>query len=73
LTLHERWARAAVGPALACIEEFTELAAGLAAGVEDGTIVLTDAEKRGLSLALQAFEIQADRLRLELPDSRPAR
>lgn len=75
LNENERWARSAVRPALASIEDFTKLAAALAAGVEDGTIVLTEAEKQGLFLALQMFEIQADRLKLQLPgpDDRQAR
>lgn len=53
--------------AVKAIEEFTDLAAQLAAGVEDGTIVLTEKEKRRLQLTLQMFEVQAGRLRLGLP------
>ena len=57
----------AVRRALETIEEFAELAADLAAKVEDGTLTLSEEDKRGLGLALQIFEIQADRLRLQLP------
>ena len=64
---NDHWARPAVRSAVKSIEEFTDLAAQLAAGVEDGTIVLTEKEKRRLQLTLQMFEVQAGRLRLGLP------
>lgn len=62
-----KWSKGAVGPLLKAIEDFTKEARRLAAHIEDGTIELTEEEKRGLLLALQAFEVQADLIRLELP------
>ncbi|HEX9227463.1 MAG TPA: hypothetical protein VF885_12545 [Arthrobacter sp.] len=52
---------------LKAIEDFTKEARRLAAHIEDGTIELTEEEKRGLLLALQTFETQTDLIRLELP------
>lgn len=65
--LKDQWVRSAVRSAGESIEAFTLLAAELAAGVEDGTVVLTEADKQSLLVALQMFGIQADRLRLQLP------
>ena len=64
-----KWSKSAVGPSLKAIQDFTKEAQRLAAHVEDGTVKLTDEEKLGLELALQAFETQADRLRLQLPET----